>query len=191
MTDKINEWHDWKPVWTFPSKRKKAFAGNSGKDRETSPHMLQENKEPTAAVQTRMSATRKTETHRRRITDARLWQAMSPFQQNAALAVEQAFRLMSRGLGYRISAPDKPRTGSPYPADCGSARDGEKIALYFQWAERCKTEKLNHAAAVDILIYGKSCRAVDRVRHMRNGSARRNLLACLDVYCTLRGWPKG
>lgn len=48
---------------------------------------------------------------------------------------------------------------------------------------------LCHAAVIDILCHGKSCRESDRARRVRNGWSRSNLLEALFVYCEMRGWP--
>lgn len=40
---------------------------------------------------------------RRRITDARLWDAMTPAQQSAGIAIADSHELIGRGLGYVAS----------------------------------------------------------------------------------------
>lgn len=65
---------------------------------------------------------------------------------------------------------------------------GMAVSSYIEWAERCLREKISHAMAVDILAFGHSCRAVDRDRRLRAGTARRNLIEALALYCRLKGW---
>ncbi|MBL1146621.1 MAG: hypothetical protein HND56_04735 [Pseudomonadota bacterium] len=187
MTEGFEDWTEWKPDWTIPVKEKKRRKGQE--KRCQTPHDFQEKLSPTLPVRQNLGGGRSTVQHRRRIVDARLWDAMSPFQQNAAMALEQACYLLSRGLGYRISAPHKLNTGKTHFKE--TDRDAEKIAVYSQWVKKCKEQNCHHSAAMDILAFGKSCREVDRARKCRNGWARGNLFTCLDIYCQIRGWPIG
>lgn len=177
MTNGHDDWTGWKPEWS---------KNNKNKTRK-SPHDFQEHHSPTKSVRLKENPAQAATRHQQRIVDARLWKAMSPFQQNAALALEHAFHQMSKGLGYRTSAPHKLNFGKAHHSE--NDRDGEIIAFYFQWAEACKQEDLHHSAAIDVLVYGQSCRQVDRNRRVRNGWSKKNLLACLNIYCAMRGWP--
>ncbi len=182
MTDKYDEWTEWKPDWSFKSKKNKKNITISD-----TPHSLQERQEPTTSIKLKLTESRTTTKHQQRIVDARLWGVMSPFQQNAALAIDRAFHLMSKGLGYRISAPEKLRTGKSH--NNNTDYEGELISVYFEWAKNCQKSNLHHSPALDVLVYGLSCYKVDRNRRVRNGWTRTNLLACLDIYCEMKGWP--
>lgn len=118
---------------------------------------------------------------------------MTPPQQDAACEIERAVTALSRGLGFRISAtfrfPVTESARSAAPSSTLTDRQAEYIHLYFTWAREMEKDGLSHAAVLDVLVFGESCRAVDRARRMRNGWARRNLLAGMVLYCTLRGWP--
>lgn len=184
MTEGFEEWEGWKPDWSIPVKGRKSRKQQQKRCR--TPYDFQERQAPTVAVQRNLGGGRSALQHRRRMVDARLWDAMSPFQQNAAMALEQACYLLSRGLGYRISAPHKAYTGKSTFKE--TDRDAEKITLYSQWVKKCQEEQQHYSAAMDILAFGKSCREVDRSRQCRNGWARSNLFACLDLYCRIRGW---
>jgi hypothetical protein len=172
-------WAHWKPDW------------GSKKNTGDTVHARQEKISPTdiAAAHT-TEKNRKVDDvapdTRRRITDARLWSAMTPVEQNAAILIATAYQTMGRGIGYVTS--DWLRV--PGSSGGGSMSDAHArlVTAYVEWAERCAREKISHAMIIDILAFGFSCRAVDRDRRLRTGSARQNLLAGLKLYCRLQGW---
>ncbi len=156
--------------------------GIEKKKPQNAPHGLQERHSPTTDHALRGAGG----VYTRRVADARLWSSMSPVQQEAALEISAAFELIGQGLGYTASNWEK------IPGTRGNtATEGrEKIlGLYSDWARRCKAAGVSHSLVIDILIYGFSCRALDRDRRARTGHARGNLLRGLDLYCALRGWP--
>lgn len=164
-------WADWKPQWTGA---------------KTTPHDVQEKHSPTKAVAVRVTADRKQEQSQRRIVDARLWEQMTPPQQDAALEIAAAFEMMGRGLGYVTSNWARiPGCRGPSSA---TEIHGRMINMYVAWAEACAKRKISHSMVLDVLCYGHSCRAVDRDRRLKNGSARENLMKGLALYCELRGW---
>lgn len=170
-TQTQDPWADWKPQWQARTK---------------SPHDLQERHSPTETATIRPSAQAPAQENRRRIVDARLWGAMTPAQQNAALEIATAFDMMGRGMGYVISNWERiPGCRSTETAADVHAR---LINTYVGWANRCAKEKISHAMVVDVLCFGFSCRMIDQDRRLRNGSTRQNLLDGLTLYCTLRGW---
>ncbi len=61
------------------------------------------------------------------------------------------------------------------------------MRAFTEWADTLRPEGLSLSATLDILIFGKSCRQVDRGRRKRNGYAKANLLACLERYGKLFG----
>ncbi len=172
--DLFDPWAGWKPVW--------------GEGGNKSPQDFQEDRTPTETVELRAGAQGRTvERCRRRVTDARLWEGMSVPQQDAAVEIERAFALISRGVGYRISNPYAPRVD--HGRTNANERQGIVVAGYVSWANDCMKAKLSHAAALDILGFGKTCREVDRERRVRKGWARENLSECLFLWCKMRGWP--
>lgn len=170
--DQIN-WADWTPVWTIKPKSK-------GHKKPQTPHDFQEIHSPTKTY---------SKTTRQRIIDARLWNALSPTAQEAAIRIERACHLLNKGLGFRISAPHRERlsgTSRPQTDDF----QNHLTDFYMKWARACQTEDISHAAALDILVFGKSCSAVDKARRIRKGWTRNNLDQALGLYCTLKGWPE-
>lgn len=164
-------WSDWKPAWT-------------GKNR--TPQDTQERHSPTEQVAVRLTAERQVHKSQRRIVDSRLWEAMTPVQQDAAIEIAAAFEMMGRGMGYVLSNWQR------IPGCRGSSNVSEAHAnmmnLYIGWAQKCAKKKISHSMVVDVLCFGFSCRMIDRDRRLRTGSTRENLMLGLSLYCDLRGW---
>ncbi|MDP2205454.1 MAG: hypothetical protein Q8K65_04040 [Alphaproteobacteria bacterium] len=177
-------WADWRPEWPMlePRRNRPKPAAMTG---AISVHAQQEKIAPTMPVVLRGAASGSAA--RRRIVDARLWDAMTGAQQDAALQIAEAFEAMSRGLGYVTSDWQR------LPGAAGSSNAGavhsRLIHGYVEWTKNCHREKISHAMIVDILAFGLSCRQQDRDRRLRAGSARRNLMDGLTLYCLLQGWP--
>ncbi len=119
----------------------------------------------------------------RRIVDNRLWGAMTAMQQQAALRIAVSHEMMGRGLGYVSSNWER------IPGCRGSSNVSEMhaqmIDRYVKWAQECTKQKISHSMVLDILCFGFSCRAVDQNRRMRTGSARKNLMLALDLFCKI------
>lgn len=165
-------WANWKPEWT---------------GKEKTPHDLQEKKAPTEKVTLRLSGERQKHQSQRRIVDARLWDAMTAGQQDAALQIAFSFERMSRGIGYAQSNWQR------IPGARGNGNIAEAQARlinhYIDWTTHCAKRKISHAMILDILCFGHSCRTVDRDRRQKNGTSRQMLMEGLSLYCERRGWP--
>lgn len=148
---------------------------------------MQEKHSPTEEVSIRITSDRSYVSGRQRIVDARLWSAMTPAQQKAAICVARAFETMGRGLGYAASDWER-IPGESYSGENASERHARLIREYIEWTTACAREKISHAMIIDILSFGKPCSAVDRERRVRTGTARSNLLQGLALYCRLLGW---
>jgi len=168
-----DDWDSWKPDW-----RKRARG----------PHALQERHSPTQNVALHVTNARSKDAHRRRIVDARLWDAMSQAQQSAALEIARAFEMMGKGLGYATSNWE--RIPGCKGAHNAVEMHGRFISAYVDWTKRCHKEGVSHSMIIDILVYGFSCRALDRDRRVKAGEARKNLMEGLSVYCEMKGWPR-
>ena len=164
-----NPWEGWQPAWT-----------QSG----ATPHSWQERHSPSIPI-----ASRAQERGQRRIVDARLWEAMTQAQQDAALEIARVFESLSRGIGFSVSDWTKP----PSMRGSGGANPAEIHARllngYGEWTLRCKKAGVSHSMIIDILVFGFSCQALDRDRRRRAGWSKANLLKGLGLYCALKGWP--
>lgn len=179
---KTNEYDGWKPEWTIKKGRKKKS------QKPQTPHDFQEQHSRTEQFKLRFSQSKEVSYAHRRILDARLWDQMSAHQQEAALKIDRAYHLLSKGLGYRTSAPHLERISSSSKNDINDFQASE-ISLYVEWANTCTREKLSHAATIDILVFGKTCAKTDKDRKVRKGWAKTNLFDCLNEYCRMKGWP--
>jgi hypothetical protein len=151
-------------------------------------HDQQETHSPTEGVSLKISAERQQVRCQRRIVDARLWDAMTPVQQDAALEIARAYETMGRGLGY--AASDWARI----PGGSGSHNMAEAqsrlVNFYIDWTKACHKNAVSHALIIDVLVFGFSCRAVDRDRRQRAGTCRQNLMQGLTLYGQLQGWTR-
>jgi len=155
-------WKEWKPLWT---------------DKKLTPHDFQEVHSPTKIVKPRTKA---------RITDIRLWNSMTPPQQDAAIEIASSFETLTKGIGYNsINWQKIPGTRSSHNI---SELHAELINIYMQWGEKCIKRSISHSMVIDILCYGLSCSVSDRERRIRKGGSKKNLLEGLEVYCKMRGW---
>jgi hypothetical protein len=172
-TPPLDPWADWKPQWSPKTAR--------------TPHDFQERHSPTESVTLRLTAAKETVKSQRRIVDARLWDAMSASQQRAAIEIAIAFETMGRGLGY-VSSDWQRIPGATGPSSAAEAHS-RLINAYIDWTRRCHPRKVSHAMVIDILVFGFSCKSLDRDRRVRAGAARENLFEGLSLYADLRGWP--
>ncbi len=168
-------WADWKPQWQGKPRAKNA-----------TPHDLQERHSPTQSVVLKLTAERQTVRSQRRIVDARLWEAMDDAQQRAACEIAIAYETMGRGLGY-ITSDWQRIPGANGPSNVGEAHS-RLINSYVDWTKACHKEGISHSMAIDILVFGFSCKALDRDRRVRTGASRQNLMDGLTLYCGLKGW---
>lgn len=178
-------WADWQPQWQQPRRRKNKNAAKDPKAETV--HDRQESHSPTESVNLRVSAERHEVRCQRRIVDARLWDSMTPPQQDAALEIAKAYETMGRGLGY-ISSDWQRIPGSGRFAGNIADAHSRLINRYIDWTKACHKEKISHSMIIDILAFGFSCRALDRDRRQRSGTSRQNLLDGLTLYCRLQGW---
>jgi len=181
-------WRDWRPEWPARPRRKSppSTAAQAAAPQTADVHARQELLAPTTPVRLRGAAGGEDVT-RRRIVDARLWDAMSGAQQDAALQIAMAFETMGRGLGY-VSSDWQRIPGATGAGNAGAAH-GRLVHGYVEWTKQCHREKISHAMIIDILVFGFSCRQQDSDRRLRRGSARKNLMDGLTLYCLLQGWP--
>ncbi len=170
----MEDWSDWKPDFKPKSKQT-----------PKNPHLLQEAHSPSESITFRGGE--KLEA-RRRVTDARLWDAMTPTQQDAALQIAKAYETMSRGMGYITS------DWTRIPGGGGAGNIGDLHARlvrgYVEWTVLCAKNNISHSLVIDVLVFGFSCRALDRDRRQGQGLTRANLMEGLWLYADMKGWPR-
>ena len=109
--------------------------------------------------------------------DARLWNGMTSEQQDAYEQIGLAYSIITSGMGMGAMDLLRVRGGM------GDAEYGAVLtAGYFEWARGVQRRKLDHAMALDSIVFGHSLRDIDRNRRQAKGRARSNLVMCLDVW---------
>jgi hypothetical protein len=182
----FDPWTDWKPQWNNTKKTPKKDQKKIKKVEET-PHSLQERHSPTQASLIRLTPERHAQNNQRRIVDARLWEAMTPMQQDAAIEIALGCESMGRGMGF--AQTDLQRIpGSRGQNNVGEFH-GRLINTYIEWTKLCHRRKVSHAMILDVLVFGIPLAQCDRDRRVRKGSSRKNLLDGLNLYCEIRRWP--
>jgi len=122
---------------------------------------------------------------RRRVLEARLWDGLHPSLQDAAVAIERGFSLVTRGMGHKPPVYELRGSGKGDFSDW----DSEAMAEYWAWALEAQRQRIDHAAIILVLVEGMALAAVDAARKKRKGYAKEQLLDGLNLFCRMRGWP--
>lgn len=99
----------------------------------------------------------------------------------AADLIMRGFHLRTDGLGFRT------QSYGYLPRGSGAGEDWQAALMrrFLLWAQAAQADGLSVSAALDVIVFGKSCRRVDRERRRRSGFARCNLVDSLDLYLQL------
>lgn len=150
----------------------------------------QEQHDPSEPVMVKLTAERETVRCRRRLHDARLWDAMDGDQERAADRVLAAYDVMAGPV--RTAAMCFERTdGRPLTAE-DDERAQERLAKlltdYVAWRRQCRAERLDDKAIIAVICEGMGLRDADRAFRHRNGWSRQQVLDGLSLYCSIKGW---
>ncbi|MDF2367487.1 hypothetical protein [Sneathiella sp.] len=118
---------------------------------------------------------RKTENKAR---EPRLFSMLTDDQIRVAELIARGFHLRTAGLGMRT------QTYCWQPPGTGNTEDWlfDVMRRFTRWAVAVQEAGLSLAAVLDVIVFGQSCRAVDRARRKRNGYARAQILDALELY---------
>lgn len=103
---------------------------------------------------------------------------LSDEQIRAAEKISRGFQLRTAGLSTRTQSFN----WQPKSAFVESGRDYALMQQFMSWAVAVQEAGLSVAVILDILVFGKSCRTVDKERNRRHGFARAYLLESLQIY---------
>ncbi|WP_373087068.1 hypothetical protein [Sneathiella sp.] len=103
---------------------------------------------------------------------------LSDEQIRAAEKISRGFQLRTAGLSARTQSFN----WQPKSAFVESGRDYALMQQFMSWAVAVQEAGLSVAVILDILVFGKSCRTVDKERNRRHGFARAYLLESLQIY---------
>lgn len=96
--------------------------------------------------------------------------------------IATAFRIITAGMGMKVFDPLRVRGSGSGDTEYGAASQAD----YFKWAREAQKRRLDHAMCMDIIGMGLSLRNVDRNRRQPRGTAKKNLISCLDLFNELR-----
>ncbi|MEX1034641.1 MAG: hypothetical protein WDZ54_01700 [Sneathiella sp.] len=115
---------------------------------------------------------------RQRSCESRFFSMLTDEQMRTAELIALGFQFRTSGIGMRT------QTFSTLPPSTGNIeeRQSELVRRFMCWAVATQKQGISVAAVLDIIVFGKSCRAVDRERRKRNGFARSQLIGSLDLY---------
>ena len=140
---------------------------------------------PTEAIQLRdiHGAERsRTLTVERRIVDAKLWDSLTPVEQDAMMAIEAGLRVLSAGIGFK--GPSWVFTsGGGFQADSAQQKAADNVLT---WQRYMLRKQLPFLVTQSIVADGASLRDIDRAYRKRKGWARACLGEGLRVFEELR-----
>jgi hypothetical protein len=114
----------------------------------------------------------------RRITDARIWGAMSEEQQCKAERLVAGYMIATNGL--RVTGANYERIGnSGRPTDASGA---SLMRQYAKWLAACAKNGLDPSATIYVLACGYSYATVDRATRRRRHTTRREMQRGLDLF---------
>lgn len=110
--------------------------------------------------------------------DPRFFALLTEDQIRISERIARGFHLRTTGLGVRT------QTYSWQPSGTSNAEDWQfdLMRRFTLWATAVQEAGLSLAAVLDVIVFGKSCRAVDRARRKRNGYVRAQILEALELY---------
>lgn len=118
-----------------------------------------------------------------RKADKRLWESLSEDQFRAAQQIYFGFKMRVVGTGFRTQIFNAlPPTH--FMAHYGPSDLLEKFSI---WSRQAHEAGISVGCILDILVFGKSCRAIDRAHKRRKGFARKNLETGLNCFLGLPG----
>ena len=115
---------------------------------------------------------------RRRQGGARFYAVLTDDQIRTVEMIARGFQFRTSGIGMRT------QSFSALPPSTGNIeeRQSELVRRFMCWAVTAQQNGISVAAVLDIIVFGKSFRNVDRERQKRNGFAREQLLDSLEFY---------
>ena len=157
---------------------------------EMEPADWQETHSPTEAVEVTISkGTRRTQERcRRRKEDARIWEAMTPNQERAAVWIHAALSQVLGDVAVRISRYDQGRRGVDHSDDPewhARLREG-----YRQWVAAALDSGFVASDVIQILGHGETLSEQDERIRQRKGRAKQHLLHALQEFIVLQGWER-
>jgi len=114
----------------------------------------------------------------RRQSQSRFFSILTSEEIRACEMIAHGFHLRTAGLGM------KTQSFCRQPASTGNLEDRqfELMRRLMRWGDAMQAKGLSVSPVLDIVVFGKSFRIVDRERKKRNGFSRSLLLKGLNLY---------
>lgn len=106
-----------------------------------------------------------------------------PMRIEAYLKIQVAHQIMNAGLGVKVQNFEGIGGKGLGDIEHGAVL----LAHYSAWKELCKVRYISALMAEDMIILNMSLRDSDATRRMMTGTAKKNLLACLDAWFEVKG----
>lgn len=93
-------------------------------------------------------------------------------------AIDKAVKIRTHGLGmpsFDLSAARGKGMG-------GVDNDGELLAHFDQWVMHCRQKHFSPLMVLDLIVDGLSLRQIDAKRKLASGTAKKNLINCLEIW---------
>ena len=154
----------------------------------TEPADWQEQHSPTEAVEVRIDHQRTKQTATRRKMDARMWDAMTRAEEQAAECILAAVLIRTGEVGIKARRFDRSVPGPDCSASDRAGRQADLLRRYDRWVQHARTEGLSPSDVIQIIVHGQSCGQQDRDRRQRNGTAKAHLIKALTLFAVQQGW---
>jgi len=100
----------------------------------------------------------------------------------AATTLEQAHMALVRGLGYTIQEINRVRGSSTAASDHLAVM----VQDFLNWPDRCKAKHYSPKMCKAVIIEGHTLTSQDTMYHFRKGTAKQNMINCLNVWGEMR-----
>jgi hypothetical protein len=100
----------------------------------------------------------------------------------AANALEQAQAGLCRGLGATVADVNRIRGNTTSAGDWLQAL----ISDYLLWDRACKDKHHSPMMCREVIIEGYSLNQCDEKNRMQHGTAKKNMVACLEIFAKMR-----
>jgi len=110
--------------------------------------------------------------------EKKFWKSLSPFEFKSAQQLYYGFQLLVSGIGYRTQS----FAGMPLKTIKDSGYQSDLIDEFQIWVAHAKCKGICISAFLDLLVFGQSCREIDRRYRRRKGFAKDNLVRGLALH---------
>lgn len=109
--------------------------------------------------------------------DIKFYRMLTGMQESALHKIQTAHQILNAGLGAKVQNFEAGGKGT------GDIEHGAMLIIHYKsWKELCKKRHISALMAEDIIILNMSLRESDKARRMGTGTAKGNLLKCLDAW---------